>query len=64
MFHIFRFPAPELLDVVYGENMTSAFYLDKPEDVAAYTEAMDRICAQAVSPEETVGILRDALKEI
>jgi hypothetical protein len=64
MFHIFRFPAPELQDVVYGENMTSAFYLDKPEDVGAYAVAMDRICALAASPEETVGILRDALKEI
>jgi Domain of unknown function (DUF5753)/Helix-turn-helix domain len=64
MFHIFRFPSPELQDVVYGENMTSAFYLDKPEDVSAYAEAMDRICAQAASAEETVGILRDALKEI
>jgi hypothetical protein len=44
--------------------MTSAFYLDKPEDVGAYTVAMDRICAMAASAEETVGILRDALKEM
>ncbi len=64
MFYVFRFPSPELQDVAYGENMTSAFYLDKPEDVGAYAVAMDRICAMAASPEETVGILRDALKEI
>jgi hypothetical protein len=64
MFYVFRFPSPELQDVVYGENMTSAFYLDKPEDVGAYTVAMDRICAMAASAEETVGILRDALKEM
>jgi hypothetical protein len=64
MFYVFRFPSPELQDVLYGENMTSAFYLDKPEDVGAYAAAMDRICAMAASPEETVGILRDALKEM
>jgi hypothetical protein len=64
MFYVFRFPSPELQDVVYGENMTSAFYLDKPEDVGAYAVAMDRICAMAASAEETVGILRDALKEM
>jgi Domain of unknown function (DUF5753)/Helix-turn-helix domain len=62
LFYVFRFPSPELKDVVFGENMTSAFYLDKPEDVSAYVMAMDRICALAASAEETVGIIRDALK--
>lgn len=63
-FWIFRFPARELPDVVFGENLTSAFYVNKPEDVAVYVEAMDRMCAQAASVEQTVGILRDALKEM
>jgi hypothetical protein len=64
MFHVFRFPARELPDIVYGENLTSAYYVNKPEDVAVYVDAMDRMCAQAASPEQTVGILRDAMKEI
>lgn len=64
MFHIFRFPSPELQDVVYGENMTSAFYLDKTEDVGAYAISMDRLCTMAASAEETVGIFHDALKEL
>lgn len=64
MFQIFRFPSPELQDVVYGENMTSAFYLDKTEDVGAYAVAMDRLAAMAASAEDTVGIFRDALKEL
>jgi hypothetical protein len=63
-FSIFRFPSPDLHDVVYGENMTSAFYLDKTEDVSAYMVAMDRICGMAASAEETVGIFHDALKEL
>ncbi len=63
MFHLFRFPTPELPDVVYGENMTSGFYLDKPEDVASYQEAMDRISAQAAPAGQTRKILRDARKD-
>jgi hypothetical protein len=63
MFHLFRFPAPELPDVVYGENMTSAFYLDKPEDVTSYQEAMDRISALAAPAGQTRKILRDACKD-
>jgi Domain of unknown function (DUF5753)/Helix-turn-helix domain len=64
MFHVFRFPAQELPDIVYGENMTSAFYLDKPGDAAAYLQALDRISAQAAPAEQTVNILRDTRKEI
>jgi hypothetical protein len=64
MFQIFRFPAPELKDVVYGENMTSTFYLDKTEDVGAYMMAMDRLCTMAISAEDTVSIFRDTLKEL
>jgi transcriptional regulator with XRE-family HTH domain len=63
MFYLFRFPAPELPDVVYGENMTSAFYLDKPEDVTSYQEAMDRISAQAAPAGQTRKILRDTRKD-
>ena len=44
MFHLLRFPAAELPDIVYGENMTSAFYLDKPHEVAAYAQALSCRC--------------------
>jgi len=64
MFHVFRFPAQELPDIVYGESMTSAFYLDKPGDVTAYLEVLDRLCAQAAPAENTASILRDIRKEI
>jgi transcriptional regulator with XRE-family HTH domain len=63
MFHLLRFPTPELPDVVYGENLTSAFYLDKPTDVAAYTEALDRLCAQASPADKSAGILRQIRKD-
>jgi DNA-binding XRE family transcriptional regulator len=63
MFHLLRFPAAELPDVVYGENLTSAFYLDKPPDVADYTEALDRLCAQASPADKTASILRQIAKD-
>ena len=63
MFNLFRFSAPELPDVVYGENMTSAFYLDKPDDVTSYQQAIDRISAQAAPAAQTRQILRDAYKD-
>jgi transcriptional regulator with XRE-family HTH domain len=63
LFYLFRFPAPEMPDIIYGENMTSAFYLDKPHDVTAYTQTLDRICVQALPATATAGILRDARKE-
>jgi hypothetical protein len=64
MFNVFRFSAPELPDVVYGENMTSAFYLDKLDDVTSYQQAMDRISAQAAPAGQTRKNLRDVRKDI
>jgi transcriptional regulator with XRE-family HTH domain len=63
MFDIFRFPAAQLPDIVYTEALTGAYYLDKPDESARYTEALDRLCAQAASPERTVTILGEIAKE-
>ena len=63
MFNIFRFPSEQLPDIVYTEALTGAYYLNKPEESALYTEALDRMCAQAASPQHTVTNLRDLIKE-
>jgi hypothetical protein len=63
MFDIFRFPGEQLPDIVYTETLTGAYYLNKPDESARYTEALDRMCAQAASPEHTLAVLRDILKE-
>ncbi|WP_131770950.1 helix-turn-helix domain-containing protein [Candidatus Protofrankia californiensis] len=62
-FHLLRFPVAELPDIVYGESMTSAFYLDRPEEVASYLEAHDRISAQAVPAEKTATIINTIREE-
>lgn len=63
MFHLLRFSAPELPDIVYGENLTSAFYLDKQSEVAAYAQAIDRLCALAAPADETPAILSNIRKQ-
>jgi Domain of unknown function (DUF5753)/Helix-turn-helix domain len=63
MFNIFRMPGDQLPDIVYSEALTGANYLNKPEESARYIEALDRMCAQAASPEHTLTILRDAMME-
>lgn len=64
LFYLLRFPDKEIPDIVYGEHMTSAFYLDKPHEAAAYLQVLDRICAQAVAADGTTKLLRDMRKEI
>ncbi len=63
-FSILRFPDQDLPDVVYVEQLTSALYLDKREDVEYYATAMERLCIEADPPERTGQILRDTLKQL
>jgi len=63
-FAILRFPEPELPDVVYVEQLTSAIYLDKREDVDDYAFAMERICVDAEPPNQTPAILGKILHEL
>jgi transcriptional regulator with XRE-family HTH domain len=63
MFNIYRFPDNALPDVVYSEALTSATYLNKPEETTQYTEALDRMAAQAATPDQTITIMREILKE-
>ncbi|MET8677927.1 helix-turn-helix transcriptional regulator [Streptomyces sp. NPDC004647] len=60
---ILRFLEPDLPDVVYLEQLTSALYLDKEEDVDDYLYVMDRLCAEAERPATTVPFLEKVLDE-
>ena len=63
-FTILRFPVPELPDVVYLEQLTSALYLDAATDVDHYMSIMDRLCAQIEPPERTVALLESIRGEL
>ena len=56
-FSLLRFSEPELSDVVYLEQLTSALYVEKPEEVAEYAEALERLVEQSMSPERTRDLL-------
>jgi transcriptional regulator with XRE-family HTH domain len=62
-FTILRFPEQDLPDVVYVENLTGAMYLDKRDDVDTYLQAMERLCVDSATPERTVELLGDLLRE-
>nr|BFE82170.1 helix-turn-helix transcriptional regulator [Planobispora longispora] len=62
-FSVLRFQDRELPDVVYVEQLASALYLDKREDVDRYSEVMERLCAVSTTPDETVDILKRIIKE-
>jgi hypothetical protein len=63
-FTIMRFPEEDLPDVVYLEQLTSALYLDKREDVERYSEVMERLSLESEPPERTSGILRRMLRDL
>lgn len=62
-FTILRFPDPNLPDVVYIEQLASALYLDKRDDVDNYAAVMERLCVQALPPNETPKLLGEILNE-
>ncbi|MBO4206892.1 helix-turn-helix domain-containing protein [Micromonospora echinofusca] len=63
-FTILRFPDADLPDIVYIEQLTSALYLDKRDDVDHYAVAMERVCVEADPPERTPDILRRILADL
>ena len=62
-FSILRFPDQELPDIVYVEQLSSALYLDKRDDVELYVDAMERLCVEADPPERAPDTLRRILKD-
>ena len=63
-FTILRFAEPELPDIVYIEQLTSALYLDRPEDVDHYREIMNELITQALTPDRTAQFLAEITREI
>ncbi|MGC5311581.1 helix-turn-helix domain-containing protein [Micromonospora zamorensis] len=63
-FTILRFGDQELPDIVYIEQLTSAIYLDKRDDLDYYAVAMERLCVEAEPPERTPDILGRLLDDL
>jgi transcriptional regulator with XRE-family HTH domain len=63
-FSILRFAEPELSDVVYLEQLTSALYLEKPAELDKYLEVMERLCLQAETATDSFKFLHQLLDEM
>ena len=63
-FTILRYSEPDLRDVVYIEQLTSALYLDKPTEVDAYLEVIEEVCLQADPSAKTPGMLKSVLETL
>jgi transcriptional regulator with XRE-family HTH domain len=61
-FTILRFDEPDLPDVVYIEQLTSALYLDSRQDVDHYLEVMNQLSADALTPAKSVGFIEEILQ--
>lgn len=63
-FAVLRFPEQDLPDVVYLEQLTSALYLDKRDDVDEYLQVMERLCVDSLTPQQTLELLQGVLKTL
>jgi transcriptional regulator with XRE-family HTH domain len=61
-FTILSFSESDLSDVVYMEQLTSALYLDKREDVTQYEAAMKELQQDSPGPDESRDLLRGLLQ--
>ncbi|GHB69041.1 transcriptional regulator [Streptomyces umbrinus] len=61
-FTVLSFPESDLSDVVYLEQLTSALYLDKREDVTQYEKAMKELQQDSPGPDESRDLLRGLLQ--
>ncbi|KUJ67527.1 XRE family transcriptional regulator [Streptomyces albus subsp. albus] len=61
-FTLLRFPESDLPDVVYLEQLTSALYVDKRDEVAQYKRVLDRLSADSLSPARSRDLIHRLLQ--
>jgi transcriptional regulator with XRE-family HTH domain len=61
-FTMLRFPESDLSDLVYLEQLTSALYVDKPDEVGQYERAMTRLQEDSPNPSQSRDLLRGLLQ--
>ncbi len=60
-FTVLRFSEPDLPDVVYLEQLTSALYLDKRDTVDHYMAVLERLCVEALPADGSLKMISDLL---
>jgi Domain of unknown function (DUF5753) len=62
-FTILRFSEPDLPDIVYLEQLTTALYLDKREAVDHYLAVLERLCVEARPTSGSVKMISELLDD-
>ena len=62
-FTVLRFGEPDLPDVVYIEQLTSALYLERRTHVDHYMEVMNHLSAEALTPAQTACYIGEIIRE-
>jgi transcriptional regulator with XRE-family HTH domain len=63
-FTVLRFAEPDLPDIVYIEQLTSALYLERRDEVDHYMEVMNRLSAEADTPADSARLLERIAKSL
>lgn len=63
-FTVLRYDDHTLTDIIWIERLTDGDVMDKPAEVEIYTKAMTRLSVSAATPDETLSMLKDMLKDI
>jgi hypothetical protein len=63
-FSLLRFREPGLPDIAYLEQLTSALYIEKQEEVEQYSGAMEYLCIQAESTSQTRKIISEIRRDL
>ena len=62
-FTMLRFADPDVPDVVYIEQLSSALYLDKREHVDHYLEVMNELSTEALTPAQSKRFMAEIIAE-
>jgi transcriptional regulator with XRE-family HTH domain len=62
-FTVLRFSEPDLPDVVYLEQLTSALYLDKRDTVDHYMAVLEGLCVDALPADGSLKMISDLLDD-
>jgi hypothetical protein len=63
-FTVLRFGEPDLPDVVYIEQLTSALYLERRTHVDHYMEVMNHLSTEALTPASTTSYIGEIIREL
>lgn len=61
-YSILSFPGAHDPDVVYLENQAGSIYVEEPGEAGRYSQMFSHLMAKALSPGDSVRLIREAAK--